>query len=315
MSGWVRLHRSVWKSDDFRPASFSDREAFLWSVCEAAHKPTLRWFNGTQIGLERGEFVTSLRKLAEACGWSEKRARGFTERMTKSGNWTQRKAGMGAQSKHPHATVITIHNFEKYQSRAEVAEVAEGAAEGAIDGEQGTQRGRSEGAQYNNSKNGEKVEEGKKCVGAPAPHSANRPFAEMVAMWSEAAAVSAQRCREAGDPTKAWKPLNPQLTDKRRKALAPIYDAHGLDGWQEAIQRALDSDLLGGPDPPSWWHFGFISQLEKFVNLKEGFYDRKFSQGNSAKQSGWLDANAAIGGTFQSPGGYPERALAYEPDA
>src|SRR5688572_16337356 len=98
IAGFYLMHRGWMASQDFQPEPFTEREAFLWSIEQAAHRAHLQWFNGSQIPVERGEFVTSSRKMADAFQWGEKRVRGFLQRMEKREKWTLRRAGVGAHS-------------------------------------------------------------------------------------------------------------------------------------------------------------------------------------------------------------------------
>lgn len=270
--GWVKLWRSYWVSPDFDPEPFTEREAFLWSVTQAAHSPHVQWFNGVQIPVERGEFATSSRKLAGAFQWSEKKARGFMQRMSKRGNWTLRAPQEGAHL----ATILSVCNFDRFQGLASQAD----APEGAEQGEPRTHPGRTEDAQQNNSKNSENDNEGKK-EGASARAPA-QPYTEAIAAWSEIAAV------------KGWTPVAPSLplSDKRRRGLGNILKVHGLDGWIATLQRAADSEWLGGPDPPVWFNLDFMCDPNKFPKVKDGNYDRAFSS-NGPQQgvgSAWLAA-------------------------
>ena len=96
--------------DGFKPEPFTEREAFLWSIEQGAlHKRKLL-LNGHHVTVARGEFVTSLRDMEKAFGWSLKRVRGFMGRMTGGGIWTQRRAYEGAQS----PTVVAVCNFNDF---------------------------------------------------------------------------------------------------------------------------------------------------------------------------------------------------------
>src|SRR6476620_452863 len=121
------MHRGWMASADFRPEPFTEREAFLWSIEQAAHCPHDQWFNGQQIPVDRGEFATSIRKMAAAFRWSDKRSRLFIARMLRAGKWAQRRAHEGAHS----ATVLTVCNYARFQSPALAKGAADGAPEGA----------------------------------------------------------------------------------------------------------------------------------------------------------------------------------------
>lgn len=159
MSGWYVMHRG-WM-DSFKPEPFTEREAFLWSIEQASFESHEQWFNGQSIAVERGEFATSLRLMADAFGWSVKRVRGFMERMRKDEKWAHRQAHNGAQS----PTIISVCNYDKYQRPSEL----QGTAKGTAKGSPGAQWGHSRGTQH---KEGERRERKKEeAGGADAPSS------------------------------------------------------------------------------------------------------------------------------------------------
>ena len=275
-AGWVLLHRSVWESRDFKPEPFSEREAFIWSISQAAHAPHKQWFNGVRIAVNRGEFATSTRKLAAIFKWSEKRVRSFIGRMETGGNWTHHSPHL---SPH-HATIISICNYARFQKPGRKADAPIAAPKGAVE----THPGRTEDAQQKegikNSNEGKRIEAEATPLLAP---SVALPFGDAVEAWTQAAAL------------KNWTPRKPTLSDKRRKGLGKILTAHGLEGWVLAIQRAIDSPLLGGPDPPAWFNFEFVCDPNKFLKLSEGNYDKPFSSGRSElRSSTWLEARAEL---------------------
>jgi hypothetical protein len=292
VTGWVLLHRSVWESPDFKPEPFSEREAFVWSLSQAAHSPHVQWFNGVPIPVERGQFATSSRKLAAEFKWSEKRARSFMDRMQKRGNWT-----LQAPHGSTHlATLVGICNYERFQSRQRPMDAPEDAAKGTAR----THPGRTEDAQHKEWK--KKGNEGERSEGASPARAPNAHFAEAIAMWSEAAAI------------KGWSPVTPTLplSDKRRRGLGTILKTHGLDAWRVAIQRAMDSDVLGCPAPPAWFNFDFMCDPNKFPKVKDGNYDQQFSS-NRAGQPGtspWLAANAQLSGGGELQPAAPSRSTA-----
>lgn len=264
--GWYLMHRGWMESPDFRPEPFTEREAFLWSIEQAAHGPHVQWFNGVQVAVGRGEFATSSRKLATAFGWGMKRARLFLSRMEKRGKWALRAAHQGAHV----ATILTVCNYERFQAPAR----ARGAAEGAAEGEPRAHPGHTTEGTLKKGKE----EKARKC--AP-PRAAPLPYLEALAAWGEAATAC------------GWKPAKPTLGDKRRDRLRRCLEKEGLAGWREAIDRARRSELLCGPDPPGWFHFDFLILHDNLIKVKDGNYDRQFS-GNQQRgaPSGWGAARA-----------------------
>lgn len=131
MRGFFLVHRG-WMDDGFKPEPFTEREAFLWSIEQAAIKRHDQWFNGHRFTVKRGEFVTSLRELEKTFGWSLKRIRCFIDRMGKTQKWTHRRAYDGAQS----PTIITVCNYAVYQNDGE----AQGAVKGTVGAQQVARR-------------------------------------------------------------------------------------------------------------------------------------------------------------------------------
>ncbi|MHC2293743.1 hypothetical protein [Bradyrhizobium barranii] len=105
--GYIKLYRSLFRHEFFRPAAFSEREAFTWMIAEAAWKPRQRRFGQFFIDLERGELAASLRFLAETWDWSVGAVRGYLGRCEKE--------GMISTRSDKGVTVITICNYDIYQ--------------------------------------------------------------------------------------------------------------------------------------------------------------------------------------------------------
>ena len=214
MSGWYLMHRGWMASPDFQAERFTEREAFVWSIEQAAYKAHDQWFNGSQFAVGRSEFVTSSRKMAATFGWGEKRVRLFMARMAKRQKWALRATQQGAHG----PTILTVCNYDRFQASPD----AEGAPEDAAEGAARAQLGRSEGAQQKEGLSNSNEGEASKEEASP-PRSPNLPYSDALEAWSQAAAIA------------GWKPLNPDLTDKRRTGLGKILKAHGLDGFVPGI--------------------------------------------------------------------------------
>ena len=226
MSGWFLMHRGWMASGDFKPEPFTEPQAFSWSIEQAAHSPHLQWFNGVQYEVGRGEFVTSLHSMMTAFGWSEKRVRGFRDRLSKAGKWAKRGANTGAKA----PTILTVCNYALFQTPA----LLKGEAGEEAKGERGAKQGRSEGEEQkeglNNSNEFQAM--GEECAASPA-RAHPYPYAEALEAWRQAARIT------------GWKPENPALdTGKRKVGLGKILAKHGLDGWIAGLQRAADGCRL-----------------------------------------------------------------------
>lgn len=282
--GWYLMHRGWMTSGDFKPEPFTEPMAFIWSIEQAAFEAHAQWFNGVRYPVGRGQFVTSLRAMAKAFRWGLKRTIAFTCRMEERGKWIRVEAQPG---KHG-PTLLTVCNYARFQTLAK-AEETPSELEGEQGGEQlGDTPDNTTELILTSGKELKPQEEGLPARADPCP------YAEMVAVWSQGAGL------------KGWKALNPALNAKRKRGMAAIFKAHGLQGWTDGIQRALDSPLLGGPDPPGWFHFDFATNPNNFLKLIEGNYDKQFGNNRSEQPSGWIGAMQTVGGLSGAAGPVPE---------
>jgi hypothetical protein len=109
----------------FRPAQFTEREAYAWSVERAAYADHTQWFNMQEIPVRRGEFACSLNAMAEVFGWKVKRVRLFLDRMIRAGRWAKRKAFEGAKA----PTVLIICDYEEMQAASSGRGKGQGSTE------------------------------------------------------------------------------------------------------------------------------------------------------------------------------------------
>lgn len=143
MSGYVAMHRGWQDHDIFAGDVFSRRDAWAWLIANAAWKPAKARIKGTGIELQRGELCFAQRFMAEKWGWSKSkvdrfiavlRAEGMIETRSKIGATAGHKAGQGQ-------TIITICNYDKFQSRNDNER---GNVEPQIGATAGQQRGKEE---------------------------------------------------------------------------------------------------------------------------------------------------------------------------
>jgi hypothetical protein len=109
MSETFRLQRG-WM-DSFKPQPFTEREAFLWSVENAATYGGEERLGIPHAPLARGELLTAVHKLSQAFDWSIPRVRGFLRRMERAGVWQVRPTGGGM-------LIIAVCAFDQHVSAA-----------------------------------------------------------------------------------------------------------------------------------------------------------------------------------------------------
>ena len=84
MNGWVSLHRKVFENPIIRPKRpYSRFEAWCWLIIRANHADT-KFVLGTEIiKANRGEVITSQKKLSLQFGWGNTKLSNFFKTITK----------------------------------------------------------------------------------------------------------------------------------------------------------------------------------------------------------------------------------------
>jgi hypothetical protein len=105
--GVFAVDRGIWSDPDFADEKFSEREAFLWLVGEAAWRPVRVRVGSATIDLARGQCAFSTRFMAEKWKWSEARVRRYLGRL--------REAGIIDAAADARATHVTIRKYDRFQ--------------------------------------------------------------------------------------------------------------------------------------------------------------------------------------------------------
>ena len=106
--GWIKLHRKIRECSviwDDKP--FSRGQAWIDLLMMANHEAKDIFFDGGVYRVERGQQLTSIRKLSEIWGWSRTKTTKFLNDL--------KKAEMVSFKSDTKKTVITIVNYDNYQ--------------------------------------------------------------------------------------------------------------------------------------------------------------------------------------------------------
>lgn len=107
MSGWIKLHRKIrdhWLYQERR--QFSRFEAWIDLLMRANYTPKKILLGNELIDVDRGQFVTSIRKLIDAWNWSNTKVYAFLDLLQGD--------GMIDYESDTKKTVITIVNYSIY---------------------------------------------------------------------------------------------------------------------------------------------------------------------------------------------------------
>lgn len=128
-SGWIKLFREIrehwlWPGNQFPPQRYSRVDAFIDLIMSANFTAGKTEIGGSLIAVERGQFVTSQKKLAARWGWDRETTSVFLRHLESDMTLhikTSRGTGTGY-------TLITIANYGKYQDRQEATSTGSGTA-------------------------------------------------------------------------------------------------------------------------------------------------------------------------------------------
>jgi hypothetical protein len=118
--GWFRLHRDVFthpvlsEDENGNRLPFSKLEAWLWMIGEAAWADRRANIGGQIVTLRRGQFSHSIRFMAKAWQWGVATVDRFLKRLKNE----QMIGTASGTASGTAVTVITICNYDKYQSDA-----------------------------------------------------------------------------------------------------------------------------------------------------------------------------------------------------
>ena len=121
--GYIAMPRAILSDPMFADEPYTEREAFLSLVADAAWKPRKLRLRRGVVDLGRGQTLASSRYLAERWQWPEPRVRRFIERLSgRRANDAQNDAPNDAQNDAlidaqptPNGTIITIRNYDTFQ--------------------------------------------------------------------------------------------------------------------------------------------------------------------------------------------------------
>jgi hypothetical protein len=106
--GYIKLHRQLLDNKMWQDRPFAIGQAWVDLLMKASWTGHEVWKNSTALSLERGQLATTVRSLAREWGWSRE----------KTGNYLKslQTSAMITTENRPHLLIITISNYDTYQS-------------------------------------------------------------------------------------------------------------------------------------------------------------------------------------------------------
>ena len=111
--GWIKLHRKIKEHWLWPKGYYSKFEAWIDLILLANHSQGKVPIGSRLITVERGQLLTSQLQLAKRWGWNRKTVNTFLK-LTKSDEILDFRSSSEADTGY---TLVTIRNYNKYQSR------------------------------------------------------------------------------------------------------------------------------------------------------------------------------------------------------
>jgi len=125
--GWLKLYNQTLDSDFWiDPAPFSHRDAFIHVLIAANWRKGITRRSGQKIIVNRGQWLTSIRKLMDTFHWSKNRVYRWLETMRDYEMIQSESVGFG--------TLLTVVNYDKYQICQDTYGHTDGHTDGDIPG-------------------------------------------------------------------------------------------------------------------------------------------------------------------------------------
>ncbi len=151
MTGWVKIHRALSDHDLWLAEPFTYGQAWVDLVLNANHSPGSFMVKRQRVALERGQLGWSEITMTKRWQWSRGKVRRFLKRL-ESDAMIKQEAG--------HLTsVVTICNYDDYQSKHKEDGTSDSTADGTSDEHLTVQEAvhKQECKELDNGKNGKKT--------------------------------------------------------------------------------------------------------------------------------------------------------------
>lgn len=132
VEGWNKIYRSIQEHWLWTCEPFSRGQAWIDLLLMANHKEAKIMINGSLEVVERGQRVTSIRKLSDRWKWSTKKVTHFLDQLVKD--------KMIEYISDSSKTVVTIVNYDKYQGKETPLNVDNTGLDGGIGNTEETQK-------------------------------------------------------------------------------------------------------------------------------------------------------------------------------
>ncbi|WP_300382092.1 hypothetical protein [Clostridium sp.] len=154
VEGWNKIYRNIQDHWIWTCEPFSRGQAWIDLLLMANHKDNKIMINGTLEIVERGQRVTSVRKLSDRWKWSTKKVTHFLDQLVKD--------KMIDYESDTSKTLVSILNYDKYQGKETPQRIENTSVVADIGNTKETQKQHESNTEETQKKNERKTEEKQK---------------------------------------------------------------------------------------------------------------------------------------------------------
>jgi hypothetical protein len=148
-SGYIFLHRRILDNPIWHQLPAEWLKVWIGILLRANFRPTKWWDGHRQVDIPAGAFVTSIQSLANFCKCTPKQIRGSLEYLE--------RANMVARQRASQYSIITVSNWETYQTLRGAEGIDGGMDEGTVRAYTRAIRGQAEGKRRATEEEGNKA--------------------------------------------------------------------------------------------------------------------------------------------------------------
>lgn len=149
--GFIAIFRQLQDHDLWKEKPFDKRSAWIDIILSAQFHDSSIEIGGNTIDIKRGSWFVSITTLENRWGWSRNKVRNYIRYLERDGMLTTKRYTKGY--------VLTVVNYEKFQSVGTAKGTSKGTDKGT---DKGISEGTSKGTYTNNTNKGNKVTKKKK---------------------------------------------------------------------------------------------------------------------------------------------------------
>ena len=238
-SGWIKLHRKMLKNALWRDCNANQKVVMITLLLMADHKDNNWIFKGEEYTTAPGQFITSLKSLAEATGLEMSTVRRTINKLEKFGFCTSKSTNKNR--------LITIENWGKYQDLA-------GSTDKQTD-KQPTSNRQATDKQPTTNKN----IRNKECKNV---RSIDVDSKRIIDLWNS-----------LDNNISKLTSLSPSTT--RYKNLKARLNEHGHDSFEKIVAEISNSSFLKGYSSDWSVTFDWVVKPNNYIKVLEGNYRDK----------------------------------------